>query len=447
MPVKPSTTFTLATNANFTVGPFIGSATKVIPADIGNGMVPGTGIVAEWANYLWHWTGEWITDWVDLGSSAEGLDAHIMETDASGQNSTAGVALGGTAAAFRALTVNENAAASNSTADFDNASAGFAILASANGANAAVRGLNTGTGPGVEGRALGTNNNGVEGYGQDLGDGVAGFGDTTGDGVHGVSGSTAGAGVRGEGQFVAAAFGVVGVVSHDDGTAIQGTTALNANATAIGVEGIGRNEGVGVLGQSSNGYGVVAESDQTSPNRAAFRMVPQDDDPATPQEGDQIYNSTTDEVRTYANSRWQTLWSTADGFTRGFGSGGSATNNSAATYTTLSTALCTAPYDPKHTGFVVVQASAEFGADAGTVHTTIDVRIRDTTAGATVWSQTIDHPNANAGPIFDRPWSIVVVYALPATGARTFELQFKKTGGAGTGIGARDGGIFVLGVF
>jgi hypothetical protein len=47
MATKPTTTFTLATNTNYSVGPFAGSATKVVPADIPNGFTPGQGVQPE----------------------------------------------------------------------------------------------------------------------------------------------------------------------------------------------------------------------------------------------------------------------------------------------------------------------------------------------------------------------------------------------------------------
>jgi len=115
MPVKPATTYTFATNTNYGVGPFIGSATKVIPGDIPNGFVPGTGIVAEWNNYMFHWTGEWITDWVDLGTSANDVDAHIVETNAQGVASVAAGLIGNTVSPNIALTVWENTAAPTHT--------------------------------------------------------------------------------------------------------------------------------------------------------------------------------------------------------------------------------------------------------------------------------------------------------------------------------------------
>lgn len=431
MAVKPSTTYTFATNTNFAVGAFIGSATKVIPGDIPNGFVPNTGMVAEHNNYMFFWTGEWITDWLDQGTSAANADAHIVETDVSGFANAVRFAGFGPAG-------------------------GHGIQG--NGGTGGVGGVFTGDGNAGLDATGGSNFPGVRGQGTNAGAGVAGTGGATGDGVLGTGGGTGGDGVVGVGTAASghggrftggsSAAGVLGLPTDTGQAGVRGQTVAGALVTTAGVLGEGLGDGAGVHGHGTvTGYGVIAEADTTTPERSAFRMVPQDADPSNGAEGDVAYNSTTDELRGFANSRWQTAWTTEDGFTRGLVGPSSAANNDSATYTTLATAQLPAPYEPKHTGNVMIHAAAEFGATDASVHTTIDVRLQDTTAGATIWSQTIDHPAAVAGPIFDRPWSIVIPYALPATGVRNVELQFKKPGGAGTGVSARDAGVFILGVF
>lgn len=467
MATKPATTFTLATNANYSVGPFIGSATKVIPGDIPNGMVPGTGVVAEYANYLWHWSGQWITNWLDLGTSAADLDAHIVETDASGFANIASLTVGGTAAAQFSLVATQNSGAGGAAISTSNTGTGFAINASNNAANATIRGLNTGSGAGIEGINLGASGEGghfeangsgagVYAEGGDTGNGVtAESGINAGHGVEGLSHAFAGHGVRGFSRPAAdgpsgGSVGIYGQAEQNDTfgiVGVQGNAGAAIGTTAGGIYGFGSDSN-GVVGQSSQAYGVWAEGDGTSPDRAALHVEPQDDDPSSGAEGDLMYNSTTDEPREYVNSRWQTVWTTANGFTRSSPLiPQSQTNNNAAAYTTLAQGVLPAPYEPKHVGTIVIFACAEFGNDGASLHTTIDVRIRDVTAGATVWSQTIDYTDSVAGPIWNRPWSIIVGYGLPGTGTRTLELQFKKTGGAGTGINARDGNIQVFGVF
>lgn len=85
--------------------------------------------------------------------------------------------------------------------------------------------------------------------------------------VHGVAGTTAlGIGVKGEGD-----------------------TGLYGIGSSLGVSGFcagTNNNDTGIYGESTNGYGMVAKSDTTSPLTSAFRIVPQDTQPTTGQVGD-----------------------------------------------------------------------------------------------------------------------------------------------------------------
>jgi hypothetical protein len=450
MPVKPGTTFTFATNVNFSVGPFIGDAVKVIPADLANGFVPGTGIVPEWVNYLFHWSGNWITDWLAQGTPDADLDAHIVETDSDGQARIASMIIGGQASSERALLIEENDGIGGAiTAEINNLAGGQALVCTSNDPNGCVQALNAGTGPALYGVAQGAGNVGVQGEGGTAGVGVVGLGGSgNADGVRG-EGSGNRAGVIGEGGPTSGP-GVVGLPGSTSGYGVRGETLSAATSSSAAVAAITlTGSGMGLFANSSGGtgYAVVAQADTTSPTRAPLRMVPQNDDPSSGAEGDVTYNSATDELRAYVNSRWQTALTTEFGHTRGAEFEGSATNNNSGSFTTAATCVLAAPYDPKHTGFLWLSAGGEFGATGGSIHTTIELRIRDTTSNVTVWSRTIDHPAAVGGPIYDRPWSIQVRYALPATGPRTLELQFHKPGGVGTGVQVRDAYLSAIGVF
>lgn len=460
MPTKPGITYVFATNATYTTGPFFSLANKAVPADIPNGFVPASDIDAESTNYMLNVNGLWITDWISQGTSAADLDAHIVETDANGQAEIGVLAVGNTASGFGPLTVTSNSGApATPTAEFINLNTSTAVSATTGGPSAsAILGQQTGGGPGVTGLSSAGGGTGVTGFGNGAGHGVSGTGGATGNGVRGISGGS-GSGVYGDGGAATAAgvtglggtiagVGVVGTPQDDDSSGVQGETTGTSTTLASAVRGItAGGDAAGVTGNASagNGYGVVAWADETSPQRAPLRIVPQDDDPSSPQEGDLTYNSTTDETRAYVNSRWQTLWSTQDGFTRGISLPGTGSNNSA-TWTTLVTQPLPAPYEPKHAGTVLLIASMEEGS-VSTARTDFEVRIRDVTAGVDVYTQTIDHPNAAAGPIYDRSWIVQTVYNLPAAGARTFELQFRRTGSGGTGIQARDANLTILGVY
>lgn len=201
-----------------------------------------------------------------------------------------------------------------------------------------VYGLGIGTYPGVQGQggnsAGGTGVKGQGGTGGGYGvhgigtigyAGVYGKGDTTGTGVYGAGGDTAGAtgvyglgganggrgvygvgvggspGVQGEGDPDSDAIGVAG---YGGGTAVGIYGKGGDTTTATGVEGVGGDNGghgvvgtgkgtgsYGVYGKHTNGRGIVAESDTTSPGYAAFRIVPQDTAPTTASIGD-MYVST-----------------------------------------------------------------------------------------------------------------------------------------------------------
>lgn len=149
MATKPATTFTHATDANFTGGPAIGNPTKIIPPTPAQGLVPGTGGASEFINWLFNVIGQWL-GWLNSGSSAAGEDAHIVETDSTGQTNVAGVVAGGTAAAYRPIVATENSGAAGATIDATNNSNGFAVLGTVNGSGAAIRGVSTGAGPALE---------------------------------------------------------------------------------------------------------------------------------------------------------------------------------------------------------------------------------------------------------------------------------------------------------
>lgn len=88
MPTKPSETFTCATDANFSSGDAAGQPTKVNPPGFPNcaqGVgTPGAPAVPEYLHKLLNITGQWVSDWLNVGSAAGAEDAHLVETDATG---------------------------------------------------------------------------------------------------------------------------------------------------------------------------------------------------------------------------------------------------------------------------------------------------------------------------------------------------------------------------
>lgn len=162
---------------------------------------------------------------------------------------------------------------------------------------------------------------GIDNTAEDVnGNGINSTGLGTGDGVKGTGGTGGGAGVHGVAAATGAGPGVLGVGALDGGTGVDGTGKIHSagvrgvgGATdGPGVQGEGGGTGAGVRGVGTTGYGVIAESDTTSPAKAAFRIVPQDSDPSTaPVLGDIYVNSGDKKIRMHDGSSWATL---ADGW-------------------------------------------------------------------------------------------------------------------------------------
>lgn len=175
-------------------------------------------------------------------------------------------------------------------------------------------------GPGIIGRGGGTNGAGMEAYGVGTGNGITADADGTGHGGYFTnSDSTARAveavSVAG-GQAVKGSGGSYGCwgIGSSYGISGQGASATNGGGglfqgtgTGPGVRGEGDTSGPGVLGDSSGGagYGVVANADTSSPTRSAFRMVPQDADPGTAEQGDVYVHNVSGLPQFYDGNGWR----------------------------------------------------------------------------------------------------------------------------------------------
>jgi len=112
MATKPTTSFTFATDANFTSGPYAGSATKQAPVGT-EGFIPEDVVPAEVLNYMHNASGEW-SGWLSAGSSTAITEAALVERDADGNTTILGVRCGGDAAELHVpLQVDSNSPAVN----------------------------------------------------------------------------------------------------------------------------------------------------------------------------------------------------------------------------------------------------------------------------------------------------------------------------------------------
>lgn len=105
-----------------------------------------------------------------------------------------------------------------------------------------------------------------------------------------------------------------------EGTSSDYTTAVRNYGAGGGIDASGATKGVrgsttsngptdaGVLGTGafggSGGYGMIAEGAQINPSRSAFRIVPQDAEPSSGQNGDVYFNATTQKLYVYAGGAW-----------------------------------------------------------------------------------------------------------------------------------------------
>jgi hypothetical protein len=206
MPTKPVATFTHATDANFTAGPAATFPTKLPVPFPAQGFVPGQGISAEQVNQLMNTLGDWITNWIALGSATGTLDAHLVETNAFGTSSISALVLGATANTINPLRIpTGNSGDPSLTSAFIGANddGGKAIHAvGASNSTPAVLIEQSGNGRGLEcssdngegGRFTGgANLTGLVAVGGPLGgNGVTGQGLAGGYGVSGVAGPTGG---------------------------------------------------------------------------------------------------------------------------------------------------------------------------------------------------------------------------------------------------------------
>lgn len=462
MATKPSLpSFSWATDVTYSTGDpaLIGSATKILPpvAESDEGWKANQKPPAQWVNYKDNWL-TLLAEWVRLGSNTADIDPHIVETGADGVFRLAGGFFGGTAQSGSSvvdITPNTTGAGDSrgvlitmdNTVGIEVTANGAACIdATSSGATAAIVAQQDGTGPAIscDAGALGSA-------------GISGDGGTSGDGVAGTGGSTSGAGVRGTSSVTSSA-GIEGITTNTNGVAVRGTSAALAGSTSSAVRGnTGTGDATAVRGDSTagDGYAGLFHADTTSPVRSALRLVPQDSLPSgTAGDGDIMVRDVGSDVKALMRMRSASAWPAMMMNIKGFAwaplsfTAGPTVNNNSGVYTTGGTAQIAASGTsaPNETGIVWITVACGYGNNAGTVNT-IDIRLRDVTAGVDIIpAETLDLQQA--GPLTEGNYMRVVPYALPSVGVtRDIELQFKKTGGVGTGVQVTNVGIQILGVF
>lgn len=316
-----------ASNALYTTGPFIGSASKVVPAAgiAAEGHRPGANFPtpAEYENSQQNAI-TLLSQWTFAGSFAGGADAHICEVDSSGE---------GQVERWRVVPSN-----AFSYAMFVQAppNAGFAIQAAGGSllGDATIIGLTTGPGAAIEGVSgtagacfVATPSGSGAGFSCTVGGTgqamnlIGGTGATavTIAGGSGQSGMLVSSGNNGAvaAQFIgagtalgivasggansASATGVRGDALHADAVGVHGRTSTSASTTASGVHGEARGSGTAGVHADGGvvGRGLVAQADASSPAYSAMRVVPQDADPTSAtSDGEVIWHANHKTLRT-----------------------------------------------------------------------------------------------------------------------------------------------------
>lgn len=286
----------------------------------------------------------------------------------------------------------------------------FAISATATGnSRPCISASHSGTTPALYGR----NTSGV------TGDGVYGQSDAVGGaGVRGVSGNIVEAGVLGESAALASAVAVEGDAKHPGAFGVVGRLDAAATSSSTAVLGLGSADGEGVRGFGVNGYGVVAQSDQTSPNRAAMRVVPQNADPLVPAAGD-VRNASErgGKFRIRTNTQHESLHSSAKGMAFGYAT---AVNGSSIS-TTGDILDVTITAEELGVVELLVMGALASGADT----TTTTVLFRDITNAVDVTSQAYAAYDSDGGAAATRmmPFSWRRYYTLVTT-TTLFRVRF-----------------------
>lgn len=435
-----------AQDTNFPAGadPWSGNACKVTaPTAEDFGFTPETGSVAQYHNAEFNVLSTWV-EWLSFGSNAAGEDAHVVETDSTGVARIAGMVLGGTAGAFTPLVLTANSGATGTTINATNNSGGFAITATSNGVLAALRATSTGASAAVEGLNTGGGGPGTTGSGNGAGAGIVGTGGATGDGGTFVAGVTGGHGMHGtctasgnSGAFglasatVDGTFGVRGVTQRSNQVGVSGENLIaGANpllGTQAAVLGLA-DDGTAVFGASADGYGVWAQSSGTT--RASLHIEPQVSDPIAPLLGDVWYNSVEGKLKSRINSFNMGIWATRRGYAYAYAENPALISTASQTFQAVATSTFTTQTEPFASAILTFTVAFEMGCSviALAAASEFEWQVLDVTDGtATPIAPRLESSHIVSATTADERYvTAKVQYTVPATGPRTFELQFRS---------------------
>lgn len=466
-----------ATDENFSTGPFPGQPTKVTIPDAvaAEGHRPGKAYPtsAEHDNYWRYVLSSWI-GYVEAASSAGADDQHLVESGTDGRFQIEGIdivpananayalkiatppgagygilAQGGTAFGDAVIHINANTGSSPGLQINGTGSSGFAALITGGASVAALRvtgpaggilALSSGTSPALQvtGGATttvaalfsSTNSSGrvVDVLGSDdAAEAMRIVGGENSNGLYSLGGTAGGAGVLGEAR-------------NTDAFGVHGRSDDAAVLAAGGVYGQGRNQGLGVLAESEDGYALRLRT--LNNTRAPLIFSGQAGYPANTQIGTVAYNLTNDLIARSVNSTWCGLmWRRLGPACECKSATGTSTTDDPVEVITRS---LTGYQAPKEVGKIVIRIDLGIGR-TGTCQ--IGFQLIDETAADVVKDWTLPLYQSGAA-VYERETTLSVEYELPATGSRTFRLDMFRVGGdPGDTVRCRDVVMTIDGVY
>jgi hypothetical protein len=487
-----------ASNALYTTGPFIGSASKVVPAAAvaAEGHRPGAlfPTPAEYENSQQNIITTWIATWVFAGSSTGAADAHIVESDSTGRSALVGLDLNdavdetvlsvvgvNTIAPTAQFTCTTGATVvqaivGNSTGTAFSASVGTgagtgldATLASSAAGGAGVRITTNGVcaadgivvtcaaghvGDGVIIDAAASGGNGLVVLGGTSRPAI----DSTASGNQDAGqflGSGLGSGVVADSGSTAGAAGVTAQALNNTGFGVQATVPVAATSAAAAVRAIGRGSGQGVQATAVNGVGVLTSA--SGVGGIALQIFGKVNDPTTVSNGALDYNTTTNTavLANVAGGVYRDVQTSRGNMCTGGAVSGGVTTLGAAIWVTAATLTLTGGDAPSRSGRTL---RLRFRCEArmtGAVATqgTLNLRIRDTTTPSTLLTLSGTGSADSAGILLDAintiAWQRSVVvdvdYSPCPTGSLTFVAEIQALGG--TDIRIRNVSLLPEGLF
>lgn len=496
MPTKPLTTpLDWATNALYTTGPFIGSASKVAPgaAVAAEGHRPGSlfPTPAEYENYQQNRLTAWVTEWVAVGTFNPDANAHIVETDSTGRAGVHGLDVIDTVDETAVVITGVNTLAPTVTAT---CTTGAVVIASDVGnstGTAFSASVGTGAGTGLDATLSATAAGGagvrISTTGVTAADGivVTSAAGHVGDGavidvsagggvgitVRGSNAASAidatAAGNQSAGTFTGSGLGsgvvatsggtngAVGVTAesvNNTGFGVQATVPVAATAAAAAVRAAGRGSGQGITASAVSG--AAASLSASNVAGVCLFLTGKAGDPSTITNGCVDYNTNTKTIVTANNSdaAYRDVQTALGNACRGGTTGNVAQTLGGAIWVTAATFTLSAGEIPLRAGRTL---RIRFRCDARmtvAAQGTLNVRIRDTTNAVTLVTRAGAGIADNAGyflAVASTAWQRSVIldydYSPCPTGAITFVAEIQT--GTADNVRVRDASLLPEGLF